>query len=209
MRKIVEAAIRKEKLVAILRGVPPTCVAQMGEALVAGGITIMEVAQSEPDAMDALRVLREAMGDRAIVGAGTVISPELGRQALAAGAQFFVTPHVVPEVCGLAREHHIAIACGALTPTEIMQARSLGSTIVKLFPASAFGPSYVKALRGPFPDLELLAVGGVGPSNVADYLKAGCVGAGIGGALTEQNWSAPDYGKVTALAAELVRSVRQ
>ena len=207
MRHAVEQAIRQDRLVAILRGVPAHVIGEMGEALVAGGIRIMEVALSEPGALEALSRLRLTMGDRALVGAGTVVTVPLGEQALDAGAQFFVTPHVTPDVCELALQRNIAIACGVMTPTEIALARSLGCSIVKLFPASVMGPGYIKALRGPYPDLEALVVGGIGPANITEYLKAGAVGAGIGGSLTDQDWTRPDFARAAAQARELTAIV--
>jgi 2-dehydro-3-deoxyphosphogluconate aldolase/(4S)-4-hydroxy-2-oxoglutarate aldolase len=209
MRAQVEMAIRRERLVAILRGVPAHHVAEMGESLLAGGIHLMEVALSTPDALDGLARLVETVGDRGCVGAGTVVTPELGRQALARGAQFFVTPHLIPEVSELAVGRGIAIISGVLTPLEISQARTLGSNIVKLFPASVGGPGYVKALKGPYPDLEVLVTGGVGPANLGDFLRAGALGGGIGGALTELDWRRPDFAKTRELAASLVRIVRE
>lgn len=205
MKAQVEAAIRQGRLVAILRGVPPAHVAEMGEALLAGGIRVMEVALSTPDAPEALQRLRLAVGERGWVGAGTVISSQVGRLALDCGAQFFVTPHVVPDVLELAGHHSLAVVCGAITPTEIAHARALGSTLVKLFPASAVGPGFIKALRGPYPDLELLAVGGIGPANLAEYMNAGALGGGIGGALTDLNWAQPDFERTVRLATDLVR----
>lgn len=208
MRTTVEEAIRKQRLIAILRGVPAEHIAEMGEALLAGGISIMEVALSEPGALGAMERLKVRVGGRAFVGAGTVITPELGQKALDAGAQFFVTPHVVPEVCELAAARDIAITCGAMTPTEIAQARDLGSNIVKVFPAGSLGPGYIKALiGGPYPNAELLAVGGVGPNNLAEYLRAGALGGGIGGALTSQNWERPDFQRTIELAQQLVAIV--
>lgn len=101
------------------------------------------------------------------------------------------------------------VMCGAKTPTEVAQARALGSDIVKLFPAGPLGPGYVKALKAPYPDLELLAVGGVGPSNLAEFLKAGALGAAVGGALTNQDRSSPDFARVTEIAAGLVATVQE
>lgn len=209
MRRAVEEAIRRQRLVAILRGVPAKYVAEMGDALMAGGISIMEVALSEPDALDALERLAAHVGDSALVGAGTVTSAELGKRALDAGARFFVTPHVVPEVCQLAVDRDVAVICGAMTPTEIALARSLGSNIVKLFPAAPLGPAYVRALLGPYPDVEALAVGGIGPSNLAEFLKAGALGGGIGGALTRQDWSHPDFTRTVQIARQLVQIVAE
>lgn len=209
MRAAVEEAIRRQRLVAILRGVPEAHIVAMGEALLEGGINIIEVALSEPGSLGALERLSVHMGNRAFIGAGTVLTTELGRKALNAGARFFVTPHVVPAVCELAVAQDVAINCGVLTPTEIAQARGLGSTIVKLFPAASMSPAYLKALRGPYPDLEALVVGGIGPNNLGEYMRAGALGGGIGGALTSQDWSRPDFQRTTQIAKQLVQTVSE
>ena len=127
--------------------------------------------------------MRDHAPDGVLVGAGTVTSAPLARRALDHGAEFFVTPHVAEPVLDHARSHDIAIVCGATTPTEISQAREGGADFTKLFPAAVLGTAYLRALLGPYPDLKAIVVGGIRSSNVAAFLEAGAVGAGIGGAL--------------------------
>ncbi|MBO8141950.1 MAG: bifunctional 4-hydroxy-2-oxoglutarate aldolase/2-dehydro-3-deoxy-phosphogluconate aldolase [Firmicutes bacterium] len=205
----VTGLVRRHRLVAILRGVPADRIVEMGEALLEGGIRVMEVALSTPDALVALERLRLTMEDRAAVGAGTVVDAEQGRRALGAGAQFFVTPHVAEPVCELAARERIPVIAGALTPTEIARAVDLGAAFVKLFPAAAVGSEYIRALLGPYPKLEILAVGGVGITNLADFLRAGAVGAGIGGALTQAADGVLDPSRVQSVATRLVSVVKE
>lgn len=185
--------LRRHRLLAILRGVPadhaPRLIGELREA----GIELFEVALSDGHGLGALRAARAAFGSGLPLGAGTVVTPMLAAEAEAAGATFLVTPHVVPEVAGVARELGLELLMGAFTPTEIAQALTLGSVAVKVFPASTLGPEYVRQLRGPYPAAPLLAVGGVHAGNVASYLSAGADGVGIGGALTRTDWTAPDW----------------
>lgn len=201
------AAVRRHRVLAILRGVPSERAGDLAQALYAGGIRLLEVSLSEPQALDVLRLIAERRPPDMLVGAGTVVSPYLAEQAAVAGATFFVTPHVAEDVSAYAATQRIPMLCGAMTPTEIVAARVQGCGIVKLFPAATLGAAFVRSLRGPYPDLELLAVGGIGVDNLAEYLAAGALGAGIGGALTAVDWEQPDWGRVTRLAAELARIV--
>jgi len=209
MRQEVEDTVRGEKIVAILRGVPSVSCERIAEALLAGGIRVMEVAQSDADSLSCIEKLRRTVGNRGFVGAGTVISTSIAREVLNVGAQFLVTPHVVEEVCLFAGEQDIAVICGAMTPTEIHRARSLGSRIVKLFPAGPLGPSYIKNLMSPYPDLEVLAVGGVDSTNCQDFLRAGAVGVGIGGALFRQDWTNPDFQRMKDIAADITTRIHE
>lgn len=195
--------LRRHRLLAILRGVPAEHAPRVTEVLRGAGIELFEVALSDEHGLDALTAVHAAHPDL-ILGAGTVVTPDLAAQAQAAGAAFLVTPHVVPDVAHHAHEHGLGLLMGALTPTEIAQALALGSAAVKVFPAGAFGPDYLRHLRGPYPDAPLLAVGGVDAGNVAAYLQAGALGAGVGGALTRTNWSAPDWDSLHSGAAALV-----
>lgn len=203
------AAIRRHRILAILRGVPQEHAESLALALYAGGIRLLEVSLSEPRGLDGLRLIAARRPSDMLVGAGTVVSPVLAEQALAAGAEFFVTPHVAEDVNAYAATQGVPVLCGAMTPTEIAAARAQGCGIVKLFPAAAVGAAYVRSLQGPYPDLELLAVGGVDVGNLGEYLAAGVLGAGIGGALTAVDWERPDWERVTQLAAELTRVVAE
>lgn len=190
------AAVRHHRLVAILRGVEAATLAARVAALHEAGVRLVEVALSEPTALRTLEALVRVAPDDLMVGAGTVTTKATAEAARAAGARYLVTPHVAPDVFAYAARHDLGLLAGALTPTEIATAREAGAAFVKLFPASTVGPGYVKALLGPYPDLEVLVVGGVGSANLAPYLDAGALGAGVGGAL-----AAGDAGDGFAAAA--------
>lgn len=195
-------AVRRYRLVAILRGVEAATLPARVAALHVAGVRLIEVALSEPTALHTLETLVRLAPDDLIVGAGTVTTRATAEAAHAAGARYLVTPHVAPEVFAYAARHDLGLLAGALTPTEIATAREAGATLVKLFPASTLGPGYVKALLGPYPDLEVLVVGGVGSANLAPYLEAGALGAGVGGAL-----AAGDVGDGFAAAAAEARAL--
>lgn len=204
MNERFDARLERHRLIAILRGVPGDHVEDLGRALVEGGVRLLEIALGGPEDVSQIRTLRSALPEDVEVGAGTVTTVALARAAHDAGASFFVTPHVAEAVNAYASKAKLGLVSGALTPTEIAAARTQGSRFVKLFPAAAFGPSYMKALLAPYPDLELIAVGGIGPDNVREYLQAGATGAGVGSSLTSLQWDAPDFSACIAGARALV-----
>lgn len=218
MSHVVEH-LRAHPVLAILRGVPAEHVVPLGRALLAGGVRSIEVTFTDADATDKLAALSRAFGGASqgstigmppggvILGAGTVTSVERAAAAVAAGASFLVTPHVAGPVNAYARERGVPVICGATTATEIVLARGQGAALIKLFPAGPLGPSYLKALLGPYPDAELFAVGGIGPTNARAFLEAGAVGLGVGGSLTSLDWTSPNFEAVTAMARELVAIV--
>jgi 2-dehydro-3-deoxyphosphogluconate aldolase / (4S)-4-hydroxy-2-oxoglutarate aldolase len=175
--------VRRHRLVAILRGVSRTSLEARVAALFGAGVRLIEVALSDDDALATLEALIRIAPEGLRVGAGTVTTHALAESAASAGATFLVTPHVARPVLSYAREHGLGILAGALSPTDIADAREAGAVFIKLFPAAPLGPAYVKALLGPYPDLEILVVGGIGSANLAAYLQAGALGAGVGGAL--------------------------
>lgn len=196
--------LSRHRLLAILRGVPAIHAPRLVETLQEAGIALFEVALSDAHGLQALRAVRAALGPELPLGAGTVVTSELAMRAQAAGADFLVTPHVLPEVAEVARERGLGLLMGALTPTEIAHALALGSAAVKVFPAGVFGPDYFRQLRGPYPGAPLIAVGGIDSRNVSSYFDAGADGAGIGGALTRADWTAPDWSAVRQQAQQLV-----
>ena len=199
--------LRRTRILAILRGVPARHAPHLVGALQGAGIELFEVALSDSHGLPALRAIRAAF-PALTLGAGTVVTPALARQAQEAGATFLVTPHLVPDVNAFARAQGLGLLAGALTPTEIVAAHAQGSAAVKVFPAGSLGPDYFRQLRGPYPHLPLLAVGGVDATNLGAYLQAGAVGAGIGGALTRTDWSNPDWSALARTAQTLVACAR-
>jgi 2-dehydro-3-deoxyphosphogluconate aldolase/(4S)-4-hydroxy-2-oxoglutarate aldolase len=145
---------------------------EISRALLAGGITRLEFTLTNTEANRVITEVQRVVGDRLVVGAGTVLDAEQAHTSIDAGAQFLVTPALLPEVINVARERHIPIACGAYTPTEILTAWRLGANLVKVFPASALGPGYIKDVRGPLPNIPLVPTGGVNVNNCAAFLAA-------------------------------------
>ncbi|MER6937767.1 bifunctional 4-hydroxy-2-oxoglutarate aldolase/2-dehydro-3-deoxy-phosphogluconate aldolase [Nocardioides sp. NPDC000441] len=156
----------------------------LGHALAAGGIRTVELTYTTPGLTDLLaQVSGRVDADAIVVGAGTVLSADQARAALAAGARFLVTPGLPPEAAEIVAERHAAgaaVVLGALTPTEVLTATALGADAVKIFPARAVGPRYFSDLRGPYPEVALIPSGGVDEDNAAEFLRAGAIAVTAG-----------------------------
>lgn len=177
------ARARATGVLAVLRAPSPEQALDAAEAIIRGGITGIEVTYSTPDAPAVIRELIARHGDAAYIGAGTVTTLEQATAAADAGAEFLVSPGTLPELTRAMLDTDRVVMTGAMTPTEVMGALALGVDVVKIFPASLGGPSYLGALRGPFPDAPLMPTGGVKPGNLAEWFAAGAVAVGAGGDL--------------------------
>lgn len=156
------------------------------EAVYNGGIRSAEITMTVPGAIKALEKLADAFGDKMILGAGTVLDPETARACILAGAQFLVTPALKLATIELAQRYSIVICPGALTPTEILTAWEAGADFVKVFPCGNMGgPKYIKALKGPFPQIDMIPTGGVNLDTVGEFLKAGASAVAVGGELID------------------------
>lgn len=200
----------EEKLIAVLRmqegldTVLETCA-----ALLAGGLTIIEVTCSVPDALEAVRSLASREGRSYLVGAGTVLDAATAEAMAGAGADFVVSPAVIEEVIEASRRCGAAVIPGALTPTEVWHAHSRGADAVKVFPASLVGPSYLRDLAAPLPGVRLIPTGGVDLDNLAGFIAAGAFAVGVGSSLIDLEAAARgDWEKVTAQAARFVQVTR-
>jgi 2-dehydro-3-deoxyphosphogluconate aldolase/(4S)-4-hydroxy-2-oxoglutarate aldolase len=203
------ARIRDLGLVAVLRGPSASLTLQMVEALVAGGVEGIEITYSTPSAEDVVSALADKYGDAIVLGMGTLTDPAQAEAAQRAGAGYLVSPVCDTELVHAMTATGLLTMAGALTPTEVLHAHRLGSDVVKLFPGSLTGPAYVKALKGPFPDILLMPTGGVTASNVAEWFAAGVVAVGAGSELCPpQLAKAERFGEITRLAAEFVKAVR-
>ncbi len=202
--------VKDTGIVAVIRASRSERLVDVAEALLAGGITVMEVTFTVPGALRALRVIADAVGDRALLGAGTVLDTETGRAAMLAGAEFIVSPSTNVDLIRMCRRYDKAIMPGALTPTEVVTAWEAGADIVKVFPADSMGGApYLKALRGPLPQVSLMPTGGVDLETAADFLRAGAVALGIGGSLVESKAvEAGDMERIESLAKKYVDIVR-
>ena len=170
-------------IVGILRGFPIEAVEQILPRCLAGGLANVEVTMNSPEPAAQIRKCCELVGDQMNVGAGTVCSLEDLEAALSAGAQFIITPAMLPEVITECKKRSIPIFPGAYTPTEIFTAWELGADIVKVFPASGLGPSYFKGVLGPFPQIKLMPTGGVSVESLADFHAAGACAFSVGSTL--------------------------
>jgi 2-dehydro-3-deoxyphosphogluconate aldolase/(4S)-4-hydroxy-2-oxoglutarate aldolase len=196
-------AILARRMVAIVRADSAEAALQAAEACIAGGITALEVAFTTPDTLDVIKTLRARHGAGVLLGAGTVLDPETARLAILAGAQFIISPSVCVATIGLCQRYQVLSMPGVLTPTEIVTALEAGADIIKIFPAEAFGPAYIKALRAPLPQAPLMPTGGVSVDNLADWFANGALAVGIGSSLTGPAANG-DYAAVTARARAFV-----
>src|SRR5206468_4136700 len=155
----------------------------LSEALIAGGVIAIEITMTTPNAISAIREARQKIGERALIGVGTVLDVEPCRSAISAGAQFVVTPICRPEFVPIAHAADLPVMLGAYTPTEAQLSHEVGADFIKIFPADNLGPGYIKALRAPLPHLRIVPTGGVDALNVADFFSAGCAAVGVGSAL--------------------------
>lgn len=203
------ARIEEVGLVPVVRAPSAELAIRAAEAVLAGGISIFEITMTVPNAIDAIRALIARFGDRVLVGAGTVLSAEDARRCLEAGARFIVSPGLDLATIEAAQAGGVPVMPGALTPTEVITAWKAGAEMVKIFPASALGgPKYLKALKGPLPQVKLLPTGGVNEATAGEYIAAGAVALGVGSELVDvAALEAGDDAKITARARALVAAV--
>lgn len=215
MREYVIEQIRKNRIIAIVRGVEPEKAIRVAQALYEGGIRLVEVTfnQKDPASFHAtaasIRGIREAMGDKMLVGAGTVTTPELVELAQQAGALYIISPDTDTSVIEKTRQLGLVSIPGAYTPTEAKQAHVAGADFVKLFPCVGDAAAYLKAICAPFNHIPFLAVGGIHADNAADFLKAGACGVGVGGSLVNKKWiDAGEYHRITEEARRFLKNMK-
>ena len=203
--------IEEVALIPVIRAPSPELALAAVEAIVDGGISIFEITLTVPGAVQVIERLVKRLGARAVIGAGTVLTPEQARACLDAGAEFVVSPGLDLPTLELVLKADIAGIPGALTPTEVITAWHAGADIVKIFPCSAMGgPPYLKSLKGPFPQVPLLPSGGVTTATAHEYLEAGAVALGIGSELVAADaLSNGQLSVISERARELVSAVRR
>jgi len=203
--------LREVGIIPIIRASSADAVMPVAEALLQAGLPVVEITLTVPNAIDAISAVAKRFSGKLLVGAGTVTDAETARRAVDAGAEFIVTPCLVREVIDAARRADVAVLPGALTPTEVFEAFRSGGDMVKVFPAqSVGGAAYLRALRGPFPDIPLVPTGGVTLDNVGEMFKAGAAAVGVGTELISQDALARrDYAAIGALGKQFLAAVRQ
>jgi 2-dehydro-3-deoxyphosphogluconate aldolase/(4S)-4-hydroxy-2-oxoglutarate aldolase len=196
-------------LVAVVRANDPTNLLHVIQAIAEGGVNVAEVTFTVPDALDVIRSVKREVGDRVLLGAGTVLDAETARAALLAGAEFIVSPTLNLDVIRLCRRYDKLVFPGAFTPTEILTAWEAGADVVKVFPADVLGPAFFKAMRGPLPHVRLMPTGGVDLNTASEYLRAGACCLGVGGQLVDPKAVArQDYDFLRGLAWQFTQAVR-
>lgn len=200
--------IRRIGLIAVLWAPSEALALQMVEALVAGGVTGIEITYSTPNAGEVVRALDRIHGSRIVLGMGTLTRPEQVDEAGAAGARFIVSPHTKAGLADAMVGSGLATMIGALSPTEVEEAHARGADIVKIFPASLVGPSYIKSLHGPFPNIPMMPSGGVNATNIGDWLAAGSVAVSAGGELCPVDWAKQGrFAEIAGRAREFIAAL--
>jgi len=176
-----------EGLVPVIRVTSASEAIDVSDAIKNGGVSFIEITMSVPGAIDVIKELTKKYKDEIIMGAGTVLDTETGRAALLAGAQFIVSPILNLDLIHLAHRYSAVVIPGTMTPTEILTAWNAGADMVKVFPAAQLGgPDYIKAIRGPLPQILLVPTGGVNLQNAGAFIKAGAAALGVGGELVDK-----------------------
>jgi 2-dehydro-3-deoxyphosphogluconate aldolase/(4S)-4-hydroxy-2-oxoglutarate aldolase len=208
MTTVIEDIMAK-RLVAIVRMEHYDQASEIARALLAGGISVIEFTLTGRGAYHAISTVREALDVRARIGVGTVLDSRAAEDAIAAGAQFVVTPVVRVEVIETCQASSVPILCGALTPTEALTARDAGADMIKIFPARLGGPQYIRDLLAPLPHLRLVPTGGISVENAHAYIEAGAVAVGVGGNLLPVEAVATgDWAQITAKAQSYVDALQ-
>jgi len=200
-KKQVLGGILECGIAAVVRGESEEQILKAIEAALEGGVNVIEVTFTVPNPLQIIEALAARVSDDVILGAGTVLTPEMASSAVDAGAQFIVSPSTNLATIEMAKSRGVPVFPGALTPTEVITAWQAGGDIIKIFPANVMGPSYFKDLHGPFPEIPFMPTGGVDLSTARSWLDAGAVCLGVGGALIDKKlMAAGDYGQITERA---------
>ncbi len=200
-REKIVSGIEAEGLVAIVRVRRPELALPLAKALVAGGIRAVELTMSIPNALEAVRTIDRELGDKILLGVGTVIDNDTCRAAIDAGAKYVISPITRPSLVAVAHALDRPVMLGAYTPTEAQAAHEAGSDFVKIFPADTLGPSYIKSLLAPLPHLKIVPTGGVNLDTMEAYLAAGSAALGTGSALLKKEIIAGEnWGELERLA---------
>ena len=197
-------------IVAVIRAKSGELLVDVAEALLAGGVNAIEVTFTVPKAAEVIEKVADKLGDRILLGAGTILDTQTAQVAITAGAQYLVSPTLNLDVIRYCKRHGKLALPGALTPTEVVTAWEAGADVVKIFPSDVGGAKYLKALKAPLPQIRMMPTGGVTLETATDFLKAGACALGVGGNLVEQAaLERRDFARMTSLAQQFVEIVRQ
>lgn len=195
-------------LVAVIRAETSEQAKKITEACIAGGVTAVELTFTVPGAHEIISELAKLYSpEEILLGAGTVLDPETARIAILSGAQYVVSPCLNLDTIKLCNRYRIPVMPGAMTIKEVVEGMEAGADIIKVFPGELFGPTFVKAIRGPLPQARIMPTGGVSVDNVGEWIKAGCVAVGVGGNITS-GAKTGDYQSITDKAKQFVEAIR-
>lgn len=197
-------------IVAVVRSPHGHQLVEVCKALSDGGVTVVEITMTVPDAIGVLKQVRNALGDRILLGAGTILDTETGRAALLAGAEYLVAPTLDLDVIRLCNRYGKLVMPGCFTPTEILAAWQAGADIIKVFPAEVLGPAFFRAVRAPLPQVRLMPTGGVDLTTGGDFLRAGACCLGVGSQLVDPKLIAQEnFEAIRDRARRYVQMVRE
>ena len=205
LRQVLECGI-----VAVVRSPDSQQLVEVVRALADGGVTVAEITMTVPGALDVVKQVRASLGDRVLLGAGTILDPETARSAILAGAEYIVAPTLNLDVIKLCHRYDKLVMPGAFTPTEILAAWEAGADIVKVFPADVVGPAFFKAIKGPLPQIRVMPTGGVDLTTASAFLKAGACCLGVGSQLVDPALvAARNFTRIRELAQQYVTIVKE
>jgi len=203
LKKIIDDA-----LVAVIRAESRDQAARIAEACAEGGVAALEITFTVPGAAGVIEHLAKEHSKKILLGAGTVLDPETARIAILAGAHFIVSPALNPETARLCNRYQVPYMPGAGTIKEVIEGMESGADIIKVFPGETLGPAFIKAVKGPLPQAQLMPTGGVSVENVGEWIKAGAVAIGAGGNLTA-GAKTGDYSSITRTARQFVEKIKE
>ena len=204
MQRIEECGI-----VAIIRANSSNELIEATEAIQTGGINVIEITMTTPDALRVITEVATRFGDSILIGVGSILDTETARAAMLAGAEFVVSPVTKPEVIEICNRYAKVVIPGAFTPTEILTAWEHGADYVKVFPSTGVGPSYIKDIKAPLPQIPLIPTGGISADNAAEYISAGAAALGVGSSLVNSRFiETKNFAKLTERAKELADTVK-
>lgn len=203
--------IKRNVVIAVIREANLHNITPIAKALHSGGIKVLEITAETPKVTSLIEKVNDELGNELIIGAGTVLDPETAREVIMAGANFIVSPTTNLETIRMTKKYGIPSIPGALTPTEILAAYEQGADMIKVFPANAFGPGYIKSIHGPFPYIPIMVTGGINLNNMHDYIRERGVAVGIGSNLVDPKKlnSEEDYLNLSNQAALYMEKVKE
>ncbi|MBN1588042.1 MAG: bifunctional 4-hydroxy-2-oxoglutarate aldolase/2-dehydro-3-deoxy-phosphogluconate aldolase [Pirellulales bacterium] len=202
--------ILRSGLVSILRAPSSQGLVDVAEALLAGGVDVIEVTFTVPGAHRVVEQVADRLGDRIVLGAGSILDTETARIAMLSGAKFLVAPTVNLEVIEMCRRYGVPVMPGAMTPTEVLTAWQAGADVVKVFPSEVTGPAHIKAIHGPLPQIPLMPTGGVNVKTAGEFLRAGAAALGVGGSLASaKDIAEGNLKKIENAARQLIEVIQK